>query len=61
MTNRDLLRQMTDEELAHFLCRTMEPIGDFADESCCDLCPVKELCSRGNNGFLKWLTTEREN
>lgn len=56
VTNRDVLRNMTNEELAYFLCGM----------TYCQECPHSELCCHANssaekNGFLTWLEQEANN
>lgn len=59
MTNHDKLKTMSTEELAHFLCTSMEIIGDNTKEGfCCSICPVEHLCKKGKNGFITWLENE---
>jgi hypothetical protein len=62
MKNRDKLIAMTDDELSDLLCKTMEDISELTNRDywCCDICPVKELCKKGHNGFLAWLEKEAE-
>ena len=48
MTNADKLRQMTDEELAKFLCHLKE--SNYG----CDNCPAFDLCL-DRIGFVDWL------
>ena len=55
MKNREKLNAMTNEELASFLCDVMEKIGDETEEDLCDICPARNRCSKGHNGFLDWL------
>ena len=49
MTNGDRIRQMTDEQLAVFLC-------NLSDE--CSNCPVTSICRMNHNGFFDWLKRE---
>lgn len=60
MTNRDRLNQMTNEELSELFCNTLEQAVEKADVDVCDICPVKELCKKGYNGFLACLNKEAE-
>ena len=41
------------KSLGYYLCDLYD--GKNAD---CDKCPVTELCSPGNNGYVEWLRTE---
>lgn len=48
-TNADLIRSMTDEELAKWICSIMTA-------ECCDQrCPGRDICNFGDNGLVKWL------
>ena len=47
-TKADIIRHMTEEELARFLC----------DISSCRNCMAKRCCGVGRNGFLDWLKEE---
>lgn len=48
-TNADRIRNMTDEELAQFLC------GLISD---CYRCPSDEMCWEGHKGMTEWLKKE---
>ena len=50
MTNREKLRQMSDEELGKWLC----------DNRDCGYCLVSDYCRIGETGFIKWLKAEAE-
>ena len=53
MTNREKLAQMSNEELAGYICDLTE----------CGSCEGLEMCESGNghgNGLLKWLESEAE-
>ena len=48
-SNADRIRNMTDEELAKWLCSIMTA-------ECCDTsCPGRETCSKGHTGLLDWI------
>ena len=48
-TNADLIRAMSDEELAKWLC-------GISTAECCDRsCPARDMCDLGDNGLIKWL------
>ena len=47
-TNADHIREMTDEELAKWLCARFDCYGTKP-------CPAKEECYADHNGMLKWL------
>ena len=52
-TNADMIRNMTDEELARYLC----------DISACDYCPVFKECVYTDNNdrsLLEWLRSEAD-
>jgi len=51
MTNGDHIRQMSDKELATFLCR-MYPAHN------CGLCIAAEFCHEGHTGMIDWLGQE---
>lgn len=48
-TKADIIRHMTEEELARFLC-------DITGS--CRNCMAKRCCGAGQNGFLDWLKEE---
>ena len=53
ITNREMLRNMTDEELAKYFCETYR-----LD---CRCCPGSELCNpygAKHNGLIRWLKHE---
>lgn len=60
MTNREKLQHMTDRELADFLCGIVEDMVDKTDIDTCDICPVRNLCGKGHNGFIDWFNKEVE-
>ena len=61
MSNYDVLKNMTVEELGHFFCNTMEIIGENTTSGlCCSICPVENICMKGKNGFITWLEKEAE-
>lgn len=51
MTNGNKIREMTDEELAQWICHHVQ----------CARCPGGDWCSPGHNGTLDWLKKEAEN
>ena len=54
MTNGDKIKQMTDEELAKFICHNVEE---------CEGCVGHEFCEFNGgdaNGIIKWLKQEFE-
>ena len=54
MTNREMLNEMSNAELAAFICR-------FATREACDTaCPARDLCHIGHNGLVEWLDKEAE-
>ena len=51
MTNADRIRAMSDEELAHWICKKMMSCSS-------NVCPGADLCQSGDglaNGLVKWL------
>lgn len=57
MKNREKLAQMSNQEIAEYICRT------FSD--CCVCCPGDYYCKRNSkpangNGLVKWLEHEAE-
>ena len=57
MTNADRIRNMSNEELAMFLC-------DFrscdADEYICEGCKATQYCRAGHTGTIDWLQQPAE-
>ena len=53
MTNRDRLNEMSNTELAAFVC-------GFATRESCDTCPARDLCRKGHNGMVEWLGLEAQ-
>lgn len=50
-TNADRIRAMSDEELAHWICKKMMSCSS-------NVCPGADLCQSGDglaNGLVKWL------
>ncbi len=60
MTNRDKLQNMTDRELADFICYTIEDMVCKTSIDTCEICPVKNLCKKGHNGFIDWFNKEAD-
>lgn len=52
LTNGDLIRSMTDEELAKFFCGRLDCYSGY--------CPGKHLCRPGNNGLVEWMKQPAE-
>ena len=52
LSNGDRIRAMTDEEMAHFFCKTLKVE--------CWRCPAKDLCYTDHNGFSEWLKQPAE-
>lgn len=50
MTNREKLRQMTDEELAKYLC----------EHTNCTICIAEKYCYFKHTGYIDWLKAEEE-
>lgn len=51
MTNYEMIKQSSLEELAQFLCESWQN---------CSECPARELCYIGHNGMKDWLQKECE-
>lgn len=52
-TNADRIRNMTDEELAEFMCH------NISNKTVnCAFCAAEEFCRMGHNGWLDWLKQE---
>lgn len=51
MTNREKLAQMTNEELAEFICK---------QHVMCLNCVGRDMCCTNGNGALAWLEAEAE-
>lgn len=58
MNNREKLNSMSDKDLAGFFCEAMEKISEKVDIDMCEFCPVRPMCRKGSNGFLRWLEME---
>lgn len=54
VTKGDRIRNMTDDELAKFLCNIAVNPG----QGMCELCIASKYCRAGHNGFLDWLKEE---
>lgn len=53
-TNADRIRDMSDDQLAKWLCSLMTA-------ECCDQrCPARDICSLGDNGLVKWMKQPAE-
>ena len=56
VTNADKIRAMSDEELAHWICKKMMSCSS-------NVCPGADLCQSGDglaNGLVKWLQQPAE-
>ena len=49
MTNYEMIKQSSIDELARFLCEEWEA---------CSECPAREFCHYGHNGMKDWLEKE---
>lgn len=58
MKNYENIVSMNQEELADFLCTFMNNACADNDLHPCDICPARETCRRGHNGFKDWLNEE---
>lgn len=56
-TNADRIREMTDEELASFLCNFLT---SCEPEHPCNDCVAKSYCHTGHNGMIDWLQQPAE-
>ena len=57
MTRYENIKQMSKEELGHYLCNL---IGEVAGRKDCNVCPAYYLCSIGYNGMIAWLDEEEQ-
>ena len=53
ITNGDIVREMSDEELSEFMCHNVSN-GTVN----CAFCAAAEFCRMGHNGWLDWLKQE---
>ena len=66
MTNLEFIQTCNKKQLAEFLCGIMDDIDydvkqDLGIElDSCKYCMAYKYCYRGHNGFLNWLSQERE-
>ena len=51
-TNADIIRRMTEEELAKFLCNFR---SCDSSEHPCSGCKAEPYCKTGHNGMIDWL------
>ena len=56
MTNLEYIRTCSKTELAYLLCKLLSPPRTIH----CSDCVANDYCHRGHNGFIEWLTKERE-
>lgn len=52
MTNFEVIKELTLEQLATKLCNLYQDADD------CHKCPVAAYCRVGRNGFIPWLKEE---
>lgn len=53
-SNGDMIRRMSDEELAKWICSHMTYM-------CCERkCPGREICEPEDNGLVKWMKQPAE-
>ena len=52
MSNFENIKQMSETDLAAFLCNLM------CAECCTERCPARDHCSNGHNGMLMYLREE---
>lgn len=55
MTKADLVRAMSDEKLAEFMCHNVS--NGMVN---CTFCAASEFCRMGHNGWIDWLKQEAE-
>lgn len=58
MNNYEYLKNITIEQMSHFLCQMVEDeFYKTHDDSewQCDKCPVQDRCQESENGWLDWL------
>lgn len=58
MNNYEYLKNITIEQMSHFLCQMVEDeFYKTHDDSewQCDKCPVQDRCQEIRNGWLDWL------
>jgi hypothetical protein len=58
MTRYENIKQMSKEDLGHYLCNL---IGEVAGRKDCNVCPAYYLCFIGHNGMVEWLDGEEQN
>ena len=57
ITNADLIRSMSDDELAAFLCNLR---SEEAYENTCSHCVAERFCRIGHTGMIDWLQQPAE-
>lgn len=55
MSNADIIRNMTDQQLASFLCY----ISGMTDDGC-EECLAANLCSFHHNGMMDWVKQDHD-
>ena len=63
MNNYEYLKNITIEQMSHFLCQMVEDeFYKTHDDSewQCDKCPVQDRCQERGNGWLDWLREEKK-
>lgn len=60
MNNFEWIRSHEDTSaLGHSLCELMDNI-EIREEYGCEVCPVRNKCRKGKNGFIKWLEEKHD-
>lgn len=62
MNNYEYLKNITIEQMSHFLCDSMET-NEVGDKTSCDICPMWNRCRTGDghgNGWLDWLREAKQ-
>lgn len=61
MNNYDSIKNMSLEDVGHYLCEAMDYAAPL-DKSGCDVCPMWSICSTSDfkdNGWVNWLKEEK--
>lgn len=61
MNNYDSIKNMTIDEMGHFLCGVMDDVAPIYSTGC-DICPMWHICSAQDfkdNGWVNWLKEEK--
>lgn len=58
MTNFERIKNMTEEEMAEFLCMLFDNDGGDDKYISCEHCICQGFCAVKDNGFRRWLRKE---